>query len=192
LALSEKLASPKVANQGVVEMLQKLTIEEFMEELAARRPAPGGGSVAALSGALSAGLVCMAAEFSRNNDISQQARTLMNTLTHLVDRDAEAFAAGDLREATRVPLQTAKCGYEVLKLTGALLETCNPKVLTDIGVAAKMAEAAVRGAMLNVEVNLASIGDEDFKREMLKEAEEFSRPDSVAITIVSNIEARLR
>jgi formiminotetrahydrofolate cyclodeaminase len=172
-------------------MLQKLTVEEFLEELAARRPAPGGGSVAALSGALSAGLVSMAAEYSGNEDVSEQARALMGTLTNLIDRDAKAFAAGDLREATRVPLQSAKHSYEVLKLAGALLETCNPKVITDIGVAAKMAEAAVQGAMLNVEVNLASIGDEGFKREILKEAEEFSRPDPLARTIVSNIEARL-
>jgi formiminotetrahydrofolate cyclodeaminase len=173
-------------------VLQELTIKGFLEELAARQPTPGGGSVSALSGALSAGLVSMAAEFSRNKDFSEQARTLMDTLTHLIDRDAKAFAAGDLREATRVPLQTAKHSHAVLKLAGALLETCNPKVITDIGVAAKMAESAVRGAMLNVEVNLVSIGDEDYRREVLKEAEEFSCPDSLARVILSNIEARLR
>ena len=72
-----------------------------------------------------------------------------------------------------------------------MLETCNPKVITDIGVAAKMAESAVKGAMLNVEVNLVSIRDEDYKQEVLKEAEEFSCCDSMARTILSNIEARL-
>ena len=173
-------------------MLQQLTIEEFLKELAARKPTPGGGSVAALSGALAAGLVSMAAEFSGNKDVSGQARTLMNTLTDLVDRDAKAFASRNLREATRVPLETAKHSYAVLKLAGALLETCNPKVITDIGVAAKMAESALKGAMLNVEVNLVSIRDEAFKQEVLKEAEEFSSPDSLAKMIVSNIEARLR
>jgi len=172
-------------------MLQELTIEEFLEELAAKQPTPGGGSVAALSGALAAGLVCMAAEFSQNKDFSQQARTLMNTLTHLVDRDAKAFAARDFKEATEVPLQTVKHSYSVLKLAGVLLETCNPKVITDIGVAAEMATTAVKGAMLNVKVNLASIGDEDYKREVLKEAEEFSYPDRLATAIVSKIEARL-
>ena len=173
-------------------MLQELTIERFLEELAARKPTPGGGSVAALSGALAAGLVAMAAEFSRNKDISEQARTLMNPLADLVDRDAQAFAARDLKEATRVPLQTAKRSYAVLKLAGALLEDCSARVITDIGVAAKMAEAAVEGAMLNVEVNLASMGDEGFRREVLKEAEEFSRADSLANRIVSKVEACLR
>jgi formiminotetrahydrofolate cyclodeaminase len=188
----EKLSLSRVASQGGTGTLQELTIEEFLEEVAARKPTPGGGSVAALSGALAAGLVSMAAEFSRNKDVSEQARTLMNTLTHLVDRDAEAFAARDLKEATRVPLQTAKYSYAVLKLAEALLETCNPKVITDIGVAAKMAEAAVKGAMLNVEVNLVSIADEDYKRGVLKEAQEFSCPDSLARTIINDVEARLR
>ncbi|MDH4067671.1 MAG: cyclodeaminase/cyclohydrolase family protein [Dehalococcoidia bacterium] len=173
-------------------MLEELTIEEFLQKLAARQATPGGGSVAALSGALSAGLVSMAAEFSGNKDLSQDARTLMNTLTDLIDRDAKAFAARDLREATRVPLQTAKHSYAVLKLAGALLETCNPRVITDIGVAAKMAESAVKGAMLNVEVNLVSLRDEAYKEEVLKEAQEFSRPESLAGTIVSRVEARLR
>ena len=172
-------------------MLQESTIEEFLEELAAKQPTPGGGSVAALSGALAAGLVSMAADLSQNKDFSEQARTLMNTLTHLIDRDAKAFASRDLKEATQVPLETAKHSYAVLKLAGALLETCNPKVITDIGVAAKMAEGAVKGAMLNVKVNLASIGDKDYRQEVLKEAEEFSCPDRLATAIVSKIEARL-
>jgi formiminotetrahydrofolate cyclodeaminase len=172
-------------------MLQELTIQEFLEELAARQPTPGGGSVAALSGALSAGLVSMAAEFSGNKDVSGQARTLMDTLTDLVDRDAKAFASRDLREATQVPLQTARHSYAVLKLAAALLETCNPRVITDIGVAAKMAESAVKGAMLNVQVNLTSIGDKEYKQETLKEAEEFSCPDSLANMIASKVEARL-
>ena len=117
---------------------------------------------------------------------------MLNKLTHLIDKDAEAFASGDLREATQVPLQTVKHGYAVLKLAEALLETCNSKVITDIGVAVKMAESAVRGAMLNVEVNLVSIVDEDYKREALREAQEFSCSDSLARTILSRIEARLR
>jgi formiminotetrahydrofolate cyclodeaminase len=173
-------------------MLQELTIERFLVELAARKPTPGGGSVAALSGALSAALVAMAAEFSHDKDISDEARRLMDTLAPLIDRDAQAFASRDLKEATQVPLQTARHSYAVLKLAEALLENCNPNVITDIGVAAKMAEAAVKGAMLNVEVNLASIGDEDYKREILKEARGFSRPDSLADRIVGEVEDRLR
>jgi formiminotetrahydrofolate cyclodeaminase len=173
-------------------MLKELTVEQFLEEVAARKPVPGGGSVAALSGALAAALVSMAARFSGNEEFSERARTLMSTLTQLIDRDAEAFASRDLKEATRVPLETAKHGYAVLKLADALMEICNPRVITDIGVAAKMAEAAVKGAMLNVKVNLASIGDKRYEREILQDADKFSRPESLAAKIVSNVEARLR
>lgn len=172
-------------------MLPELTIEEFLAELAARKPTPGGGSVAALAGALAAGLVAMAAEFSRNKDISEESRRLMNTLTHLVDEDAKAFASGDLRQATEVPLQTARCSHMVLKLSGALLQNCNPNVITDIGVAAKMAEAAVRGALLNVRVNLVSLKDDRYEKEVLKEAEGFSCPEPLAVKVVDEVAARL-
>ena len=172
-------------------MLQELPIEGFLEELAARKPTPGGGSVAALAGALAAALVSMAAEFSRNKDISAESRRLMNALTRLIDEDAKAFAAGDLKQATEVPLQTARHSYGVLKLAGALLENCNPNIVTDIGVAAKMAEAAVKGALLNVKVNLVSIKDEHYEKEVLQEAEEFSCPEPLAGKIVDEVAARL-
>jgi methenyltetrahydrofolate cyclohydrolase len=172
-------------------MLQELTIEEFLVELAARKPTPGGGSVAALAGALAAGLLVMAAGFSRNSDICDESRTLMDTLTRLVDEDAKAFASGDLRQAAEVPLQTARCSYRVLKLCGSLLEDCNPNLITDIGVAAKMAEAAVRGALLNVRVNLVSLQDEPYQKEVLAEAEQLSCPESLAARIVDEVAARL-
>ena len=172
-------------------MLQELTIEGFLAELAARRPTPGGGSVAALAGALAAGLLAMAAGFSRSSDICEEARRLMDTLTRLVDDDARAFASGDLRQAAEVPLQTAEHSYMVLKLCGSLLEHCNPNVITDVGVAARMAEAAVRGALLNIRVNLVSLKDEHYQREVLAQAEEFSSPEPLAARIADEVAARL-
>jgi len=172
-------------------MLQELTVEGFLAELAARKPTPGGGSVAALAGALAAALVSMAAEFSRNSEISAQARTLMKALTGLVDEDAKAFASGDLRAATEAPLQTAAHSYGILKLAGMLLEDCNPNIITDIGVAAGMAEAAVKGALLNVQVNLVSMRDQQYKQEVLQRAEQFSSPEPLATQIADEVAARL-
>ncbi|MFP3898543.1 MAG: cyclodeaminase/cyclohydrolase family protein [Dehalococcoidia bacterium] len=173
-------------------MLQGLTIEQFLEELAARKATPGGGSAAALSGALSAGLVAMAAEFSTNKDISREARGLMNVLTGLVDKDAQAFAGGDLREAAQVPLHTARYSHRVLELAEALLESCNPNLITDIGVAARMAEAAIEGALLNVKVNLISINDEAYQKEMSAAAEELCSAGHLADAIVAKVQARLQ
>ena len=173
-------------------MLQEVTLKGFLEELAARKPVPGGGSVSALSGALAAGLVSMAAEFSRDKKVAEKARRLGKVLLKLVDKDAEAFAAGDLKEATEIPLQTARYAYEVLELAEVLLQNCNPRLITDIGVAAKMAEASVEGALLNVKVNLMSLEDEEYKKDILKTARKLSSADSRARTILSQVQARLQ
>lgn len=83
-------------------MLVSKTIEDFSRILASDAPAPGGGSVAALSGALGADLVCMVcnlstgrAEFTDNEKeivVSlEAARGLSQLLLECVDRDTEAF-----------------------------------------------------------------------------------------------------
>jgi formiminotetrahydrofolate cyclodeaminase len=43
-------------------MLMDMTVKEFIDELASNSPASGGGSVAALSGALAAALASMVAQ----------------------------------------------------------------------------------------------------------------------------------
>jgi formiminotetrahydrofolate cyclodeaminase len=54
-------------------MLVNMKLTEFFAELASEAPAPGGGSVAALSGALSAGLICMVCRLSIGRKISFEA-----------------------------------------------------------------------------------------------------------------------
>ncbi|TET55358.1 MAG: hypothetical protein E3J50_04965 [Dehalococcoidia bacterium] len=171
--------------------LQEMTLNKFLEELACRKPVPGGGSVSALSGALAAGLVSMAAEFSGDSGTAEKSRRLGRVLISLVDKDAEAFVGGDLREATEIPLQTARYAYEVLKLARVLLQDCNPRLITDIGVAAKVAEAAVEGALLNVRVNLISIEDEEYEKEILKAAQKLRSAGSRSRAILSQVQARL-
>ena len=172
-------------------MLHELTLKGFLDELAARRPVPGGGSVSALAGALAAGLVSMAAEFSRDASTAENARRFGVVLMNLVDRDAEAFAGGDMKEATEVPLQTARYAHEVLKTAAGLLQDCNPRIVTDIGVAVKLAEAAIEGALLNVQVNLASIEDEDYKRDILKAARKLGRAGAESRAMLNDVRARI-
>ena len=82
-------------------MLKDLTIEEFLKELASKKPAPGGGSVAALAGALAASLVSKAAMISGDEKIAEKAERLGKVLLKLVDEDAEAFQR--VMEAYRLP-----------------------------------------------------------------------------------------
>jgi len=172
--------------------LERWTIKKFLKELSSKKPTPGGGSISALVGSLAAGLTSMAAKFSGDQKTARRAERLMRVLMELIERDAQAFAGGNLGEATEVPLQTARYSYEVLKLVEFLLENCNKNLITDLGVAAKMAESSIEGALLNVKVNLASIKDEEYKKEILKAVEKLYLTGYQTRAILSQIKARLR
>jgi len=96
-------------------MLTGKTIDEFSRVLASNAPAPGGGSVAALSGALGADLVAMVCNLSIGkdgyeafetelSDALPKAQALSRSLLQRVDLDTEAFngvmAAFKLPKAT--------------------------------------------------------------------------------------------
>jgi formiminotetrahydrofolate cyclodeaminase len=83
-------------------MLIKKQVDDFIEELASDSPAPGGGSVAALSGTMGAGLVSMVAQLTIGKKGYEDVESLMREtlaasekirkeLTHLVDKDTMAF-----------------------------------------------------------------------------------------------------
>jgi glutamate formiminotransferase/formiminotetrahydrofolate cyclodeaminase len=91
------------------------TVEEFVNELSSDSPAPGGGSVSALSGALSAALTSMVAnltygkkEYQKHNAIMEngalQAQVLKKRCLELVDLDTGAFNA--YMSAMRLPKKT--------------------------------------------------------------------------------------
>ena len=96
-------------------ILTSLKLDDFIDELASESPAPGGGSVAALCGALSAALASMIANltfdkkgYTQHNDpmneISVKAQDLKARLTDYVDKDTEAFNA--VMAAFRLPKKT--------------------------------------------------------------------------------------
>lgn len=177
-------------------MLTEREVDQFLQELASSSPAPGGGSVAALSAALGAALVAMVCRLTVDKpkyaDVSQELRTVLSEaeelrhkLTELVERDAEGFnrvmAAFRLpkdtedqkrnrsaaiqkatRGATEVPLEVVSLSARVLELSRVAAEKGNPNSVSDAGVAAEMARAAVRGAILNVQINLGGLKDEAF------------------------------
>lgn len=70
-----------------------------------------------------------------------------------------------LAEATRVPLATAASASAVLDLAGRLAPIGNRNAVSDVGVAALLADASLRGAALNVEINLPSLADAALRRE---------------------------
>ncbi len=72
---------------------------------------------------------------------------------------AEAIQSA-LQAAMQPPLETMRAALDALRATRALLGIANPNLITDVGVAAIYLEAAMRGAYLNVAINLKSIKNE--------------------------------
>ena len=177
--------------------LINMSVTGFTEELASNSPAPGGGSVSALSGTLAAGLTSMVAalthekkEFlekkSMMEEIGIQAQQLKDKLLFLIDEDTNAFngilsairlpASSDKEKKIRhksiidancyaidIPLEVAETSFKVLELADQLVKEGNPNSVSDTGVAGEMALAAVKGACMNVQINLSDFsGDDSF------------------------------
>lgn len=152
------------------------SLRTYLEGLASSRPAPGGGSAAALAGALAAALDAMVASISARKtpdlaSLGDKARTIMEDLMFLMDEDTRAFL--DLMEAYRakdetqirqraeyaatVPLQTSEKALEAMVLGMELFEKGNPRVATDAISAIYLGWSAVQSALLNVYINLPSV-----------------------------------
>jgi len=95
--------------------LKDMKITEFSDELASNSPAPGGGSVAALCGALSASLSCMVTNltfykkrYKKNKElmgkIGEDAQKLKRNLLFAIDEDTEAFNI--MANARKLPKKT--------------------------------------------------------------------------------------
>lgn len=85
-------------------MFENQKISEFLDTLASDAPAPGGGSVAALGGALGAGLVSMVANLTTGKEkykdnwaemetVCKHSETLRAEFVRLMNEDTEAFNA---------------------------------------------------------------------------------------------------
>lgn len=113
---------------------------------------------------------------------AERGQELMERLLHLVDEDTEAFnrimavfampkkseaekaaRAQAMEEATlyatEVPLRTMETAAEAFGVIREMAERGNPNSVTDAGVGALAARAAVRGAFLNVRINAAGLKD---------------------------------
>jgi glutamate formiminotransferase/formiminotetrahydrofolate cyclodeaminase len=66
-----------------------------------------------------------------------------------------------MEDATRIPLRTAEVASDVLSLAERVAPIGNPHAASDAGVAAQLASAGVRGAALNVRINLAALAADD-------------------------------
>jgi glutamate formiminotransferase len=170
-------------------------VEPFIEQLAAPVATPGGGSAAAASGAMAAGLASMVASMSRGKKAYLQFESelsraiarlsqIREELKSAIDADAESFSlvmkaykaardssngdrtiASALKEATSVPLGVAENAAEVTEIASKLRPITNPNMNSDLTTAIALAKAALQGALANVEINLDSLKKDSPKDE---------------------------
>jgi glutamate formiminotransferase / formiminotetrahydrofolate cyclodeaminase len=78
------------------------------------------------------------------------------------DKSGEMLIDAALKGATAVPLSVAEKVYEVAQIVKMLEPITNPNMKSDLTTASALAGAAMAGALANVEINLASLKDENF------------------------------
>jgi formiminotetrahydrofolate cyclodeaminase len=76
--------------------------------------------------------------------------------------EGESLIEAALKGATLVPLETARQAREVAVIAESLRPISNPNMASDLTVAVALADAAKKGALSNVEINLALIKDAKF------------------------------
>ncbi len=82
------------------------------------------------------------------------------------------------------PIRTAQLAALIVGAASELVDTANPNVLSDVGVASAMAEAALSSASLNIAINAANISDEH-ERARLSKALEVAAADVVQARLVT-------
>ena len=139
----------------------------------------------------------------------------MTELLHLVDEDTEAFnrimaAFGMPKKtdedkaarsaaiqaatlyASQVPLRTMKESFQVFELCRAMAETGNPNSVSDAGVGALAARAAVLGAGMNVKINAGSLKDRAVADQLIAEANDLiARANTEEAEITRIVESKL-
>ncbi len=134
-------------------------------------------------------------EFSNAAEIGQQ---LKDALIRSVDEDTDAFneimtafgmpnstpeektarkaaIQAATKKAIEVPLKVMRLSMDSFPLIRQMVETGNPNSVTDAGVGALCARAAVYGAFLNVKVNATGLDDKNYATQVVAEAEKMAQ-----------------
>ncbi|HUK21518.1 MAG TPA: glutamate formimidoyltransferase [Gemmatimonadales bacterium] len=175
------------------------TLDSWLESLAARTPTPGGGSAAALAGAMAAALVVMVARLTvgrtayadvsdRAAAIAADAELIRQAMRVLVEQDAAAYnevtaayavPKGDPSRAPRIdrallraaepPLMLARGAARLVALAQEITVIGNKNARSDGRVASALARAALFGAIENVRANVEALSDPEAGQALLRE-----------------------
>ena len=170
-------------------MFKEMTVEEFIKKLASDAPTPGGGTAAAIMGAMGAGLFKMTIDITLKKNYDEFLKNIGESMVGayeefliLADKDSEAFdeymKARSMpkgteeekkarKEALRkarihsieVPLQTLERSLEVLQAFDMVKDQISKYVLSDVIGGASALKSAAKIAFANVKINVGSKED---------------------------------
>jgi methenyltetrahydrofolate cyclohydrolase len=159
-------------------------IKKYMEDVAGRKPAPGGGSVAGLAGAAGTALLEMVCNFTLGNDNYKNhhdnAQKHLTTLGRIrsnfmiiIDDDIGAYLAinnaiktkntKDIDNALRggyyISDRACRLSKNAMEIALDLIGKSNPNLITDIGCGTELLRSAFNSSVFNCGINLKGIKD---------------------------------
>ena len=168
-------------------------ISRYLNGLAAKQPTPGGGSAAALSGALGAALLEMACNFTTGNkkykDIEEvvgnyliSIKKIREEFLVLVDEDTKVYSSicdafktkdekiidNSLKQGYYISLKMCELAKLGMSIASEVAEKSNVNLITDVGCGSELLKASFNSGIFNSEINLKGIKDASFvERERL-------------------------
>jgi methenyltetrahydrofolate cyclohydrolase len=154
--------------------LKNHTVEEFLDTLSAKTPAPGGGAACALTAGMGAGLLAMVARYSavraanrraasRIERLAEKCEAIKRELCGLIDEDAAAYSkvreaaskggrekAAAERKARAVQQRVCRLCYQAIRMAPDLVKNGNPYLIADVEVAAELLLAAFNSGIVLV------------------------------------------
>ncbi len=200
-----------------MKMLAEKPFYEILDVIASSSPAPGGGSVAAMGAAASCALIMMYCRLTIGKERYKESEGLMQKslesacstktiLIDLMDDDAKAFnslmsayripkddadRATKIEEAVKyaieIPLKVAEESSRLIDMVCEIIDHGNRNAITDIGVAALFADASLRSAILNIEINLLSVKDQKYKGDVETRVSELEKNRTKVHGLVGHI-----
>ena len=205
------------------ETLLSQSVSDFLDRLADRVPTPGGGAASALAGALASAMAHMVAAYcvEKQSDPAQRKQVALlcdelaradRMLRRLVHEDVAAYE--QLRRASRiarddpqqadeknravalalaVPLEMAAVASGAIAVMNQVQPFVGKHLLSDLGVAAVLADACARAAAYTVRVNAAQLPDEAQRREVLGQITSIvGRTGEIRQALESSLPAEIR
>lgn len=155
------------------------TLQTWTQALASAEPVPGGGGAAALLGALAAALASMVGRLTEGKKgyerfgeectaLNAELGKALPELLGLIDEDARVFldlmnawktgaTDEDYKAACEASVKTISAVERIVAILKRLLEEGNRNVISDVGIAAHCAAAALESCRLNILVNIRYI-----------------------------------